>query len=217
MTFLIYWFSTAVFCQVPAAEASQAQQPYEVIKPDAAWCGPRVLFFLLRLHGLDTTLESVVKRVDPDPEGYCPLEALERTARQQGLSVAPLHCDLGKIISINRPAILCFRKAFINTKASEGQALVDRRWHFIAFVGAESPDKCWILDTSRDMSLSVIPRDRLEAAYLNTALVCDMTTGDWVYHIWLDYILWSLLALAVLLMLVVTFRKMRSRARCVAI
>jgi ABC-type bacteriocin/lantibiotic exporter with double-glycine peptidase domain len=216
MMFLVSWLALAVFCQAPMAEASQAQQPFEVIKPDAAWCGPRVLFFLLRMHGLDTTLESVVKRVDPDPEGYCPLEALERTARQQGLSVAPLHCGLDTIININKPAILCCRKAFINTKATEGQPLVDRRWHFIAFVGAESPDKCWILDTSRDMSLSVIPRDRLEAAYLNTALVFDLTTSDWVYHIWLGYILWSLLALAVLLMLVVTFRKMRSPVRCVS-
>lgn len=186
----------------------QDASAYDEIKSDSAWCGPRTLYFILRLLKVDVTLGDVVSRSKPDSNGYCSLDNLAATSSFYKISNVAVKCRMQTVIAIDKPAILCCSKSFYSDNTNLGtNDFVDSRVHFVAFIKADG-DNCWILDTSSEMSARLIPIRTLESYYLGSALFFDLSTIEHIHYIWLPVILWTAVLIAFLVFLSASIRNL---------
>src|SRR5260370_40774673 len=93
----------------PKKEGACLPPPFEILSQVASWCGPRLLYFFARLSGQDCTLDYVVSICKTDEAGHADLLSLVTAARELNLEPLAVECAPEQILSLNGPAILCFR------------------------------------------------------------------------------------------------------------
>ncbi len=151
--------------------STHQEKPYEILKSDTAWCGPRVLFFYARLYGRNVSLEDVVRICRTDQSGFTSLEQLREAAHELNLAPTPLDTNFEAILSLNLPAILCVSRKQLSSGKSESQIL-NEKIHFLGFIQC-SGDDIWVFDPSVNTSAFRTTRKELESIYLGRALVLD--------------------------------------------
>ncbi len=168
----------------PKNRLMETQMPFDVLQPDAAWCGPRVLFFLAQYLGKDCSLDSVVELCGTDAEGYTSLDCLVTAAGEMGLDPVPIGFPPEQVTELEGPAILCVRKAFPpkDSKSSVPEA----RLHFIALV-CKQGERYWILDPSRDTSLVAFAPERLRAVSTGHAILLKGSPVPALRVSWLSF------------------------------
>src|SRR5262249_39732369 len=60
-------------------------RPFDELKPDAAWCGPRIVYFFAWFLGQHPSLDEVVIRCGTDSEGFTSLANLVAVTDELGL------------------------------------------------------------------------------------------------------------------------------------
>lgn len=137
-------------------------QAFERLQPDAAWCGPRVVYFFACYFGHEPTLEEVVAACMTDSSGLTTMENLTVAADRMNLGPTPVRCNAAVLMRLGGPAIICIR----NPSRPDGPV------HFVALV---SPSKHKDFFVIVDPSLSVQPlevhRDLLAKVYAGQAIL----------------------------------------------
>jgi ABC-type bacteriocin/lantibiotic exporter with double-glycine peptidase domain len=151
----------------------QTQTPFDELRPDAAWCGPRVLFFLAQYLGSDCSLDRVVELCRSDAEGFTRLDRLVAAAAELGLDPVAIGFPPEQVTELDGPAILCVRKAF-SPKGSKS-SIPEARLHFIALACKKDGRHC-VLDPSRDTSLVAFTPERLRAVSTGHAVLLRGST-----------------------------------------
>lgn len=131
--------------------------PYELLQPDASWCGPRVLYFFTVYLGHPSTLDDVVAQCRPDAEGLTSLADLSGAAESLGLVPTPVQCSVDDLADFDGPAIVSIARL-------EGPV------HFIGLLRCED-DKFIILDPSRSVRTYRVSRPALEQSFTGHAIL----------------------------------------------
>ncbi len=134
--------------------------PYEVLRPEASWCGPRVLYFFAWYLGKECTLEDVCRLCETDSQGHTSLLNLVEAARALDLEPTAIACSTAELQNLRGPAILCVRRA----KQSGDPA------HFIGLLGQEE-DYFHIVDPAVSTQPFGVRKDSLTRAFLGQVVL----------------------------------------------
>src|SRR5882762_8226149 len=66
-------------------DAQPAEAQMVTLRPDASWCGPRVLYFFSAYFGQEHTLDEVISLCKTDDRGYTSLLHLVEAAKKLDL------------------------------------------------------------------------------------------------------------------------------------
>jgi hypothetical protein len=123
---------------IPVAEQ------YEVLSSDAAYCGPRILYFFARHAGRECTLEEVVGLCGTAPDGTTDLVSLSRAAEALDLDPLLIQCRADQLLDLGGPAIFCVvRNRSPQKEGGDGELVV----HYVGFVRPEG-DAYRVVDPS---------------------------------------------------------------------
>ncbi len=190
-----------IFCLVacfvvswsPAQETSKKEgaivpPPFEILSQDASWCGPRLLYFFARLSGQDCTLDYVVSICKTDEAGHADLLSLVTAARELNLEPLAVECAPEQILSLNGPAILCFRR----TAAVINDSGTSEVLHFVGLVGKKG-DEYWIVDPSVDTAPYPADLDAVKHRFTGHVVLlrgCPRPSS-WLASPYFSYPLWT--------------------------
>ena len=111
MTLLAAIFFTP--CDAKEGAPDESQKPtlrpnetYEILRPDSAWCGPRIVYFFACYAGEDCTLEQVVKLCKTESNGTASMLQLVEAARALNLDPTPVQCSTDELLTLGGPAII---------------------------------------------------------------------------------------------------------------
>jgi ABC-type bacteriocin/lantibiotic exporter with double-glycine peptidase domain len=119
---------------------------YEIVRSDAAWCGPRLLYFFSVYLDRERPLNQVIGLCAADATGFVSFEAVELAARELGLEPTAVQCSAQAIAESGGPAML------VINKGSE---------HFVGLIAYDG-HICTIVDPSRPSSVHAMPIDDLK-------------------------------------------------------
>ncbi|MGE3313944.1 MAG: cysteine peptidase family C39 domain-containing protein [Planctomycetaceae bacterium] len=134
------------------------QAPYEILQPDASWCGPRVLYFFSIYLDKPCRLDDVVKRCSADEKGLTSLADLSSAADSLGLVPTAVRCNVDDLAEFNGPAIVSL------SQRQQGPV------HFVGLVRREK-DSFVILDPSVSVRTYRISRAFLEESFTGHAIL----------------------------------------------
>jgi len=131
-------------------------QPFEILRPDAAWCGPRILYFFSWYLGMECDLDDVVHRCATDKTGLTTLANLVEAAESIGLEPTPIRCSSNELRTLTGPAIVCVR----NPRLKDGPV------HFIGLIArSEDGRSAVIFDPSESLGLFIINEEALGRSF----------------------------------------------------
>jgi hypothetical protein len=148
--------------QRPNAERAE---PYEALQSDAAWCGPRILYFFSCYFRQERTLHEVVELCKPDERGYVTLQQLVQAAQQIGLEPLPLGCSADEVLDLGGPAILCVRASAGSSPEDSSEPV-----HFIGVVGRQG-DEYWVVDPAQSTRAMRVSRAQIASAFTGHAVL----------------------------------------------
>ncbi len=149
-------------------------QPFEILRQDAGWCGPRVLFFFACYLGQDCRLEQVVDLCKSDEHGNTTLRDLVSAARDLDLGPVPIACPAEELLALGGPAIICVRGLASADDPREATGDTEaREWpvHFIGLIGPEEEGWFWVVDPAISTQAIVVHGDALQRAYTGHAIL----------------------------------------------
>ncbi len=132
--------------------------PYEILRPDASWCGPRVLYFFSAYFGRERPLDEIVKLCRTDDAGLTSLADLSRAAEELGLKPSPVNCTVDELEDFDGPALI----SLSNREAGPV--------HFVGLLGMED-GKFVVLDPSSGVRTRHIRRERIAHSFTGHALL----------------------------------------------
>jgi ABC-type bacteriocin/lantibiotic exporter with double-glycine peptidase domain len=141
-----------------ALDAARVSAPYEVLQPDASWCGPRVLYFFSVYLGKPRPLDEIVALCRTDEQGLTSLADLSKAAESLGLLPTPVKCSVDDLAEFNGPAIISV------SRQQEGPV------HFIGVLRREE-ESFVILDPSVSVRTYRISRPFLAASFTGHAIL----------------------------------------------
>lgn len=160
----------------PAGVFLPNDQPYEVLRPDSAWCGPRIVYFFAHYLGRDCSLDAVVKLCQADDQGFTSMANLVEAAQQLGLEPTPIRCSPTELRKLTGPAIVCLR----HPKRKEGPV------HFIGLVARHAEDASpIILDPSDNIGLMNISDEGLDASFTGEVILLKDCSRPLVLPSWM--------------------------------
>jgi hypothetical protein len=146
--------------------------PYEVLRPDAAWCGPRILYFFACYLDRERPLPEVVSLCATDAEGYTSMRDLVEAARALDLDPTPVRCRANQLLALGGPAILCVGRP--ETPGAKVQRL-----HFVGLVGRQG-DKYLVVDPSLRAEPIAVSGDRIAGSFTGHAVLLDGCPRPWL-------------------------------------
>jgi len=164
-----------------------AEQPYEVVRPEAAWCGPRVLYFLACYLGQDCTLDDVVSRCKTDPGGYTTFRNLVQAARSLDLEPTAIECDVEQLLALGGPAI-------IGVGRPQSPGAKELRLHFVGLIGRyKDTDRYLVIDPSLRTEPLAVPRKTIISSFSGHAILLRGCPRPWIWPdrecLWLSSLL----------------------------
>lgn len=161
-----------------AREPMAQQDSYEIIRFGAAYCAPRVLYFMARYSGVQTTLEDVVRLCQTDQAGYTTLLHLCNAAEHLGLEPVAIDCTADELLKCSGPAVICIAisPTQVDKDANDGRSRV----HFIGLIRREG-DKCRIIDPSTGLDPVWVRGDALGRVFSGQVLLlkgCSMPSSS---------------------------------------
>lgn len=150
-----------------AGSGSRRPRPWQVLRDDAAWCGPRILYFFARHAGTDVSLDAVVQECQADPLGLVTLEALVSAAGRLGLEPRPVRATVEQLLELKGPAIACLETGHARTppEAGSNRPLV----HFVGIVPVDGV--AMVVDPSRDAAPLAVDAGALARRYTGQAVL----------------------------------------------
>ncbi len=150
------------------------ERPYEVLRADAAWCGPRVLYFFCWLKGKNPSLSDVVELCKTGADGLTTMYNLVEAAETLDLDPDPRKVTVDVLIrevGKGRPSIVC-----LSIGKSETQP------GYCHFVGLLTIDKgaCSIFDPSIGFDVRIIPISRLVDTFSGDAIFLGSRDPHWI-------------------------------------
>jgi hypothetical protein len=79
---------------------------FDIIRYDAGWCGPRLLYFFCVYQGRDVALPEVLGMCQLTTEGMISLDELTVAAAKLALEPRCVKCSLSQLIETGGPAII---------------------------------------------------------------------------------------------------------------
>lgn len=138
--------------------------PYDVLRPDAAWCGPRVLYFLsCYLEDREASLDQVVSLCRSDQEGYTTLLDLVQAARKLDLEPTPITCSADQLLSLGGPAIIG-----VGRPASPTNRKI--RLHFVGLI-CKRGQRYLVIDPSLRAEPILVPAYRIRDSFTGHAVL----------------------------------------------
>lgn len=138
---------------------------YEVLRSDAAWCGPRILYFFSCYYNCGDPLSDIVSRCAPDKQGHMSLFQLLQVAKDLKLAPVPVQCSFDELMKSRGPAIICLRAPSAPQSAGV---------HFVGLVpnqvDPESTAGFWIIDPSSRDVLAARPDNELHRMFTGFAI-----------------------------------------------
>ena len=143
------------------------EKPFEILRADAAWCGPRVLYFCAWYLGKRPALDDVVALCEADERGFTTLYQLVRAAELLDLQPLALQCSFQDVVRSAGPIVICLRPLNNEDRPQAERGAV--RHHYVALVrgGAEH---CVILDPSHSTRTIEVPTESLAKAFAGQAV-----------------------------------------------
>jgi len=138
--------------------AGVAAQPFEMLHPDASWCGPRVLYFFSVYLGKERPLNEVVALCKTDEQGLTSLADLSHAAEKLGLKPTPVRCTADDLAEFNGPAL-------ISLAAADAGPV-----HFVGLLGKEG-ERLVVMDPSLSVHTRRVPMDRLAKSFTGHAIL----------------------------------------------
>jgi hypothetical protein len=173
------------------------QPPYERLRPDSAWCAPRVLYFFADYYGQDATLSEVVKLCNSDAQGRTSMRDLVRAAEALSLEPEPIECSADQLLALRGPAIVCVG-ANPDTPSQQGAASGEaesRIVHFVAYLGREG-NRVRIIDPSLSADMLHVSEQAMRRAYAGKAVLLKGCDSPWLMPPWYSLELAASLVLA---------------------
>lgn len=146
----------------PTSEELRGTEPYEILQPDASWCGPRVLYFFSVYMGKPCALDEVVIRCRADSNGLTSLADLSEAADSLGLVPTAVHCSVDDLAEFNGPAIVSL------SRRQEGPV------HFVGVLRREQ-ESFVVLDPSVSVRTYRVSRPFLEESFTGHAILLGET------------------------------------------
>jgi hypothetical protein len=146
----------------PTSEEPRVAEPYEVLQPDASWCGPRVLYFFSVYLGKPCALDDVVARCSADANGLTSLADLSQAADSLGLVPTAVRCSVDDLAEFNGPAIVSL------SRRQEGPV------HFVGVLRREK-ESFVVLDPSVSVRTYRVSRPFLEESFTGHAILLGET------------------------------------------
>jgi ABC-type bacteriocin/lantibiotic exporter with double-glycine peptidase domain len=151
------------------------RQGFEILQPDASWCGPRIVYFFARYLERNCTLDEVVRMCRTDKQGCTTLLNLVEGARLLGLDPVPITCSKRDLLELSGPAILC-----LGPKASDAEG---RRVHFVGLV-ARKGDRYIVVDPSGGTDAFSISAETLTERFTGEAVLLENCSRPLVRPMW---------------------------------
>ncbi len=146
-----------------SSHVTGSKAKHEVLRVDARWCGPRVLFFFSCYSGLDFSLDEVLELCDTDKNGNTCLFQLVAAARDMGMDPAPVELSFDGLLATRGPAIVCVRAAPID----DGKPWL----HFVGMLSDNESGAIWIVDPAQATVALLKEEDDLRAAFTGHAVL----------------------------------------------
>jgi hypothetical protein len=156
----------------PRAAVRPIAEPYEVLAPDAAWCGPRILYFFACYLGRNCTLDEAVARCQTDANGYTTLQNLTRAARELGLEPTPVACDAEQLLALGGPAIICVGRPAAPASAERPapEAAPRTEIHFVGLIGPKD-DAFLVVDPAVRTEALIVTRGKIRQSFTGHAVL----------------------------------------------
>ncbi len=141
----------------------EAPPPYELLRPETAWCGPRVLYFFACYLGRDCTLDEVVSLCGTGEDGYTSLRDLVQACRTLELDPTPVACSADKLLALGGPAIIAVGRSDASDKSV-------KRLHFIGLIGRQGDDFL-VIDPALRAEPIAVSRDKIARSFTGHAVL----------------------------------------------
>jgi hypothetical protein len=194
---------------------SSLVEPYEVLSPDASYCGPRILYFFARYTGHSCSLEDVVRLCEAREDGTTDLASLARAAEALNLDPVLIDCTSDQLLELRGPVVFCARPFSAPADADpirDGQPV-----HFVGMVRREG-EVVYVLDPSMLIGTIPVRREVVRRQFTGQAMLlggCPRPVARPPWATWRN-VLASIFAVAFLggasaFIVRGTLRKMRTR------
>jgi ABC-type bacteriocin/lantibiotic exporter with double-glycine peptidase domain len=173
-------------------------EPYEVLSPDASYCGPRILYFFARYTRRECTLEEVVNLCEINSDGTIDLDGLARAAVSLDLDPLLIECRAEQLLELGGPAILCIKTS--HAPPDQDQPSGVERVHFVGLVRSDG-DGYRLMDPSVSMGGQTVSGRAIEAGFAGRALLLrgcprPVVRPAWVTWVNVMVLLFSVAAIA---------------------
>lgn len=196
-----------------------AGEQVEILRPEASWCGPRVLYFFSCYFGNDYSLDEVEFLCNTDENGYTSLLDLAQASQALGLDPTPISCSPEQLLELGGPAIICV----LGRERKEGKSPVkdaDKKQdapvvHFVGLLGRED-DGFVIFNPGLSTGCFKVTPQAIESEFTGHAILLRGCPQPLLWPWWLTFpwsIVTALLPVSLMLAVILVRRRLRTKAR----
>jgi ABC-type bacteriocin/lantibiotic exporter with double-glycine peptidase domain len=142
------------------------------MRPEANWCGPRVVYFFARYLGTPCNLEGVVAECRTNSDGNTMLINLVHACENLRLDPLAIRCDAKQMLALGGPAIIT-----VKTGRNDGAV------HFVGLVRPEGTDY-WVVDPSVSTRAIVVNAEQISSAFAGTTVLLKGCRRPWFCSTW---------------------------------